>query len=145
VQESCGLFKGRCRCVIAANLEGPVYSGPFFFGGLMSTFLDYDPLRGVAQYQDSTYGDNRLQIHYKQDVEPILEVAKTERINGLTDKGIKKDLWLYARIPPVVILEMKYKHGVDVFKRDHMKKAFQLINSEYPYLKCTEKTHTVRG
>lgn len=111
----------------------------------MPTFLDYDPLRGVEQWQDSTYGDNRLQIHYRQDVEPVLELAKTERINGLADKGIKNDLWLYARIPPVVILEMKYKHGVDIFKKDHLKKAFDLINREYPHLKTTEKHHDLRG
>lgn len=111
----------------------------------MAQFLEYDALRGVEQWQDGTYGDNRLQIHYRQDVEPILELTKTERVNGLTDKGIKNDMWLYARIPPVVILELKYKHGIDIFKRDHMKRAMQLINSEYPYCKCTEKTHTVRG
>lgn len=111
----------------------------------MAQFLDYDPLRGLAQYQDSTYGDNRLQIHYKQDVEKLLELTKTERDNGLTDKGIKNDMWLYARIPPVVILELKYKYGVDIFKKDHMKKAMYLINTEYPHLKTTSKTHTVKG
>lgn len=72
-----------------------------------------------------------------------MELAKTERIHGLTDGGIKKDLWLYARIPPVVILELKHKYGVDIFKRDHMKRALQLINSDYPHLKTTEKRHTL--
>lgn len=107
----------------------------------MSKFVDFDPLRGVETLEDSYEG--RIQLHYRQDVEPVLEVAKTERINGLTDHGIKDDLWLYARIPPVVILELRFKHGVDIFKRDHLKRAFQLINSEYPYLKCTEKRHTL--
>ena len=111
----------------------------------MSTFVDYDPLTGVEMLEDVTYGDHRQQFHYRQDVEPVLEVAKTERINGLTDYGIKQDLWLYARIPPVVILEMKYRHGVDIFKRDHFKRALELINREYPYCKTTEKTHTVRN
>jgi len=110
----------------------------------MPTFLDYDPLRGLEQWQDSTYGDNRLQIHYRQDVEPVLELAKTERINGLTDKGIKNDMWLYARIPPVVILKLKYEYGVDIFKKDHMKKAFEIINRDFPYLKTTKKRHTVK-
>lgn len=106
----------------------------------MAKFVDVDE-RGVATYEDMY--DDHLQLHYRQDVEPILEVARTERINGLTDGGIKNDLWLYARIPPVVILEMRFKYGVDVFKKDHLKKAFQLINSEYPWLKCTEKRHTL--
>lgn len=107
----------------------------------MPKFVDYDPLRGVETLEDSYEG--RLQIHYRQDVEPVLETAKAERINGLTDRGIKNDMWLYARIPPVVILEMRFKYGIDIFKRDHMKRAFRLINTEYPHLKCTEKNHTL--
>lgn len=107
----------------------------------MAKFVDINESNGVATYEDSY--DGHIQLHYRQDVEPILEVAKTERINGLTDHGIKQDMWLYARIPPVVILEMRFKYGVDIFKRDHLKKAFELINREYPYLKTTEKRHTL--
>jgi len=109
----------------------------------MAKFVDFDPLTGVQMWEDHTRDDMRHQYHYRQDVTGVLEVAKAERINGLTDAGIKKDLWLYARIPPVVILELRFKHGVDIFKRADMKKAFQLINSEYPHLKCTEKRHTL--
>ena len=111
----------------------------------MAKFIDCNPSNNMEMWADSTYGDHRQQFHYRQDVEPVLEVARTERINGLTDGGIKKDLWLYARIPPVVILELKHKYGVDIFRRDHMKRAMELINSEYPALKCTEKTHTLRN
>lgn len=107
----------------------------------MAKFVDFDALRGVETLEDSYEG--RIQLHYRQDVEPVLELAKAERINGLSDYGIKEDIWLYARIPPVVILELRFKHGVDIFKRDHLKRAFQLINSEYPALKCTEKRHTL--
>lgn len=108
----------------------------------MSRFVDFDELRGVETREDMY--DGHLQIHYRQDVEPVLELAKTERINGLTDHGIKNDLWLYARIPPVVILDLKFKHGLDVFKRDHLKRVFDVINRDYPYLKCTEKRHTLK-
>lgn len=111
----------------------------------MAQLLDWDPVRGLAQYED-VY-DGHLQVHYRQDVEPVLDLAKTERINGIADKATKHaDMHLYARIPPVVILEMKYKHGVDIFSRDKgmMKKAVDLINREYPYLKTTEKHHQIR-
>jgi hypothetical protein len=107
----------------------------------VAKFVDFDPERGVATYEDMY--DGHIQLHYRQDVEPVLELAKTERINGLTDHGIKEDLWLYARIPPVIILEMKFKYGVDIFKRDHLKRAFEIINRDYPYLKTTEKRHTL--
>jgi hypothetical protein len=109
----------------------------------LATFLDYDPERGVEQWQ--AIEDGNLKIHTRQDVEPLLDLTAIERNNGLTDYGIKKDLWLYARIPPVVILELKYKYGVDIFKKDHLKRALTLINTEYPYLKCTEKTHSIRN
>jgi hypothetical protein len=110
----------------------------------MSKFVSYDALRGLAHYEDRTQGGN-LQLHYRQDVEPILDLARIERNDGLADKaGRKQELFLYARIPPVVILELKYKHGVDIFKRGDMKKAMELINSEYPYCKTTDKVHRLR-
>lgn len=112
----------------------------------MAQFLDYDPLRGLQQLED-VY-DGRLQIHYRQDVEPVIELAKYERINGLADKAgkeSKQDVYLYARIPPVIILKLKYEYGVDIFKRDHMKKALEIINRDFPYLKCTDKKHFLRN
>jgi hypothetical protein len=111
----------------------------------MAQFVEYDPLRGVAQYEDRTQGGN-LQLHYRQDVEPILEVAKYERDNGIADrmgKENKQDIYLYARIPPVVILKLKYEHGLDLFNRNHLKRVMEVINSDYPYLKCTDKVHRI--
>lgn len=106
----------------------------------MAKFIELDD-RGVETWED-TY-DGKMQVHYRQDVEPVLEYTKRSRNDGLADHGIKNDLWHYAQIPPVIILEMKFKHGVDVFNKDHLKKVFQLINSEYPALKMTNKTHVL--
>ena len=106
----------------------------------MAKFVEIDD-RGVETWEDMY--DGKLQVHYRQDVEPLLEYTKRSRNDGLTDHGIKNDLWHYAQIPPVVILEMRFKHGLDVFNRDHLKKVFALINSEYPHLKMTNKTHVL--
>lgn len=108
----------------------------------MPAFLEYDPLTGVEQWVDMT-DDNRLQVHYRQDVEPIKDYAARLRNDGLTDRGIKNDLWLYAVIPPVVILELRNR-GIDVFNRNHQKRVFEEINQNYPHLKTTEKTHSIR-
>lgn len=109
----------------------------------MAKFLDYDPIRGLAQYEDRTQGGN-MQLHYRQDVEPVLDLAKYERNHGVTTKAMKKaDVALYARIPPVVILKLKYEYGIDIFKRDHTKRAVEIINRDFPYLKCTDKTHNL--
>lgn len=104
----------------------------------MAKFVEVDD-RGVETYEDSYEG--KLQVHYRQDVQPILDYTSRLRNDGLTDHGIKQDLWHYAQIPPVIILEMKFKHGVDVFNKNHLKRVFELINREYPKLKTTEKSH----
>jgi hypothetical protein len=111
----------------------------------MASLVDIDPMRGVETWADGDES-NRLQVHYRQDVEPILELAKYERNNGLSDQRYKKTgMALYARIPPVIILELRHKYGVDIFKRDHLRRAMQLIESEYPALKCTDRTHGLRS
>ncbi len=114
----------------------------------MSKFVDFDSLRGmetrISFHQHGDMGEQ--QIHYSQDVEPLLDLTSVERSQGLADKQAKTAKWgeeihLYARIPPVIILELKNKWGCDIFKKDHLKKAFEIINLHYPKLKCTEKTH----
>lgn len=104
----------------------------------MAKFVELDN-KGVETWEDEYEG--KLQVHYRQDVEPILDYTANLRNAGATDYGIKKDLWHYAQIPPVIILEMKFKWGIDVFNKNHLKRVFELINREYPRLKCTEKQH----
>jgi hypothetical protein len=107
----------------------------------VAKFVDIDKDTGVETYMD--YDEGKVQYHYRQDVSNLLDYTQRSRNDGLTDHGIKSDLWHYAQIPPVIILEMKFKHGVDVFKKDHLKKVFELINREYPKLKMTNKNHTL--
>jgi hypothetical protein len=112
----------------------------------MSKFVDFDPLRGIETRL--SHSVDELQIHYRQDVEPVLDLAQMERNSGVSDKMAKQAKWgeeihLYARIPPVQILEMKHKFGVDIFKKDHLKRAFELINTEYSKYKTTEKHHSI--
>lgn len=112
----------------------------------MARFIDMNETNGVAMYEDIYHG--RQQYHYRQDVEPVLDLAKAERDSGAADKhGKHADMYLYARIPPVVILELKYKYGVDMLRgrQDHLAMAVKIINQEYPHLKTTEKHHTVKG
>jgi hypothetical protein len=109
----------------------------------VSRFVEYDAERGMAMWEDRTQ-DGRLQVHYRQDVEGVLNYTKALRNDSMTDAGIKRDMWHYAHIPQVVIYEMLYKHGVDIFNKDHTKKVFELINREYPHLKTTSKVHYER-
>jgi hypothetical protein len=116
----------------------------------VSKFVDFDNLRGLeTRISHHAHGDSgELQIHYRQDVEPVLDLANIERNDDLADRQAKTHKWgeeihLYARIPPVIIMELKNKYGCDIFKRDHLKKAFELINLHYPKFKTTDKTHTL--
>ena len=67
------------------------------------------------------------------------------RNTGAADNGIKKGLWLYASIPLAVQYEMLTKHGINIHNKDHWPRMFELINTDYPYLKTTNKTHALKG
>ncbi len=105
----------------------------------MAAFVEISPT-GVETWVDGDEA-NRLQVHYRQDVEPILDYAKLIRDDGdFSAKGIKNDFWLYAVIPPVVILQLRHK-GIDLYRDP--KRALREINENYPHLKCTTKRHTL--
>ena len=111
----------------------------------MASFLEYNPQTGVQQWVDVDH-NNRLQVHYEQDVEPLIDLASHERNGNYSDTAWRKTgLALYARIPPVTVLELKHKYGVDLLsgKKDHMARALRIIDQDYPKLKCTEKQHRV--
>jgi hypothetical protein len=106
----------------------------------MAKFVEIDD-KGVETWADNYEG--KLQVHYRQDVEPILERNKMLRDGGITDSGIKRDMWLYASIPPVVIMKLRYEYGIDIFDKNHMKRAIEVINRDFPHLKTTNKNHTI--
>ncbi len=72
-----------------------------------------------------------------QDVEPVLDYTKAfSNEAGLNRKDMAEGWWCYAKLPAIVILQMRAK-GIDVFNRDHQMRMFQEINAHYPWLKMT--------
>jgi hypothetical protein len=108
----------------------------------MPAFLDKSP-SGLESYVDQNE-DDEIRLWYQQDVEPTIDYAKALRNDKMTDSGIKRDMWLYAKLPEVVIMEMMVKHKVNVWKKEDQKKLFELLNTEYKYLKTTDLRHTVK-
>lgn len=104
----------------------------------MSQFFDYDPYNKITHYFDFDEETNNSIITSVCDVEPLLNVTKAIRNDGLTDKGIKEGWWLYAKVPAIVIMQMRQK-GIDFYNKDHEKRVLEEINTNYPYLKVTEK------
>lgn len=104
----------------------------------MAEFLDFDPLTGVAHYFEHDEVTNETRITTVQDVEPVLEWNKRVRNDNLTDGGIKKGWWLYAKIPAAVELKMRAK-GIKLTDPDATTRIVQEINEHYPQLKTTQK------
>lgn len=107
--------------------------------------LDYNPLTGERVLLNYDRHTEQLVMTHEQDVSRVIDVAKEMAADGnRTKKGIKNDLWHYAKVPNIVIMEMKQKHGVDFFDKNDAKRVFRLLNTEYKWCKTTDKTHNVR-
>jgi len=101
----------------------------------MPEFFDYDPISGIRTDTDWNSTTGEMTLIRRADVEPVLDFAK-DRANavGKDTHGIKEGWWMYAKLPPIVILQMRAK-GIDVFNRDHQERMFQEINEHYPHLR----------
>jgi hypothetical protein len=110
----------------------------------MSAWKEYDPHTGVMETTvDNDEESDFLTVNKTQDVEGLLERNKTLRDSGATDIGIKNGLWMYASIPIAVQYEL-LKRGINVHSKWDRAKVLDVINSEYPYLKTTNKHHSIK-
>lgn len=111
----------------------------------MSRVLDFNPLTGERVLFDYDAHEDRMVLTHQQDVRRELAFSHAKSVDdNATKRGIKNDLWHYARVPNIVIMEMKNKHGVDFFDKNHKKRVFELLNTEYAYCKTTDKKHAIR-
>lgn len=106
----------------------------------MSEFIDFDPLTGVSHWWDYDPDTDQAKITTQQDIEPLLDWNKGLANQGLTDKGIKENWWLYAKIPPIIQVKM-HQAGIRMNDPHATKRIIQWINEHAPQFKCTEKTH----
>lgn len=102
---------------------------------------EYDPYTGVTEINVAEEDGDEIRTHRVQDVQPLLDRATETRNTGSGDRA-SKELHLYASIPMVVAYEL-LKKGINVFNPDHMPRVLQEINSNYPKLKYTDKTHAL--
>lgn len=111
----------------------------------MGSWTEVNPLTGITERNYYDELTDTLHTIKEQDCTAIVERNKELKRTQATDIGIRKDLWHYASIPIGVQYELLAKHGVDICKRDHWPRLFDLINKEYPDLKTTDKTHSFKG
>lgn len=101
-------------------------------------FLDYNPLTGLLT--STAFEDGRNVIKYEQDVSSHLDFAASLRAD--TDrwkKGVKESLAHAAFVPDLVIVDMLTRFGVDFYDKDQRKRVLQLLETEYPKCKTTDK------
>jgi hypothetical protein len=107
----------------------------------MDKWTEYNPDHGVTETNEITE-DGKVIVHKTQDVQSLLDRNKELANTKATDIGIKKGLWHYANIPLTVQYEL-LKKGINIARREDYRKLYDEINSNYPYLKTTSKTHSI--
>ena len=103
----------------------------------MSEFFEMDALTGIRTDLAWNESAQEMTLIRTADVEPVLDFTKAcANEAGLNREGIRAGWWLYAKLPPIVILQMRAK-GINVFDQNDQKRMFEEINAHYPHLKCT--------
>lgn len=111
----------------------------------MSLVLDWNPLSRERVLFDFDEHTQQMVLTHQQDCTRELAFAHAKAADGDASKrGIKNDHWHYARVPNIVIMEMKQKHGVDFWDKNDEKRVFQLINTEYAWCKTTDGRHSIK-
>lgn len=101
-------------------------------------FLSFNPLSGLLT--TTAFEDGKNIIKYEQDVQAHWDVNAEYRANTERSRqGIKESFMHAAFVPDIVILDMKTRFGVDFYDRSQQKRVLQLLETEYPKCKTTEK------
>ena len=107
----------------------------------MAEFFDYDPQYGIRTDTSWSEHEQKMTLTRTADVEHVLDYSKALANSGVvSQQGIKQGWWLYANLPPIVILQMRAK-GINVFDKNDEARMFAEINTNYPHLKATTGNH----
>lgn len=108
----------------------------------MKILAHVDPVTGRQVWRHSHYADGTITYETREDTTPWKEVASADRADDqMTTDGIKKGMWKYATLPPIILDDL-FRKGINPFaNKDMLKETFKIINRDYPALKTTEKWH----
>lgn len=107
----------------------------------MPILFDSNPEDGTVQTFDYDPIKDQVAITTHQDVTGFLDRMNAMRNTPeYSQHGMKEDWWHYASIPTVVEIELR-KKGLDIYNKDHIKRILKEINTNYPYLRATDKCH----
>lgn len=105
--------------------------------------LSDDPYTGVKTWHEHDSLTDETRIIHTTDAEPVLELNKAMANDAeFSKEGIKRGMWLYARIPAGVQVDWLINHGVDIYNKDHGARLSKLLEDpQYQYLKTTSGHH----
>lgn len=107
----------------------------------MSQFFEFDAAHGIRTDTEYDEATGQMTIHRTADVEPVLDYTKALARDGeVSRRGIKESWWLYAKIPPIVMLQLRAK-GINIFDKNDEPRVFAELNTNYLHLKCTAGNH----
>jgi hypothetical protein len=100
--------------------------------------LDVDPYTGLITTTD--FQDGKNFVGYEQDVSKHLDhAARLRNDPDYWRRGVKESFAHAAFVPDYVILDMRERFGVNFYDKDQRKRVLQLLESEYPKCKTTDK------
>lgn len=101
-------------------------------------FLDFNKDTGLLT--TTVFEDGKNHVIYSQDLQPFWDINAAYRANpDRWKQGAKEGLAHAAFVPDVVILDMRTRFGVNFYDKDQRKRVLQLIETEYPHCKVTDK------
>lgn len=101
--------------------------------------FSYDPVTGISTFFDYDEETDRAILKREQDVEGVLKYAAECRRQDTTRENLKRDDYfcLHSTIPALVEVELM-KKGMSLGREEDLPKIAREIETNYPYLKCTD-------
>lgn len=100
--------------------------------------FDQNISKGTKEFFSYDEGTDTTRITTVQDVSGLLDKLKHKRNTTGDDSLLGHEFMHFATIPEVVEIALRNK-GIDIYNKDHTKRMIAEINSNYPYLKATNK------
>lgn len=97
-----------------------------------------DPARKMNIWWEDT-DDGGFRLHYRQDVEPILDLNKAKANAGRAYYAHDNEMWRVASIPVTIQMKWLIEDGIDIYNEDHWTRVQSKLNDpDWRYLKTAE-------
>lgn len=106
----------------------------------MGKILSYDPYTGIKETFEGN-GDGSFSIRTDQDCQRIVNFNKAcQNEPLLKQRGIKEEMYHFARVPLTVLLDWKTKYNIDYTNKEDLPRIEKLLSSpDYKYLRTVNR------